>query len=156
MRLELLSTTREGRTVHSFTYGPAEAFVALFPGDLPDADLFGALTDLIAEGTVRLLDILLIGRAPDGTVQVREIDDVTPSGSFGPIELEARGLAGNEDVDQVADSLAPGSSAAIVVIEHLWAKRLADRFADSGSHLLWSARIPAPDLNDLAAAAHLG
>lgn len=142
--------------MRKFTYGPAEVFVALYEGDLPDTKVLGALNDLIATDTVRLLDILLISRDLDGSVQVREIDDVTDTGLPGPIELEARGLTANEDVDEVADSLRPGTSAAIVVIEHTWAKALAERFADSGSHLLWSARIPAPELNELAAAAHIG
>jgi uncharacterized membrane protein len=140
----------------TFTYGPAEVFVAAFRGGLPDSAVLGALTDLIAADTVRLLDMLLVSRADDGTVEVREIDDVTPPGFAGPIELEARGLAANDDIDEVADSLDPGTSAVIVVIEQLWAKSLAERFAGSGSHLVWSARIPAPELNDLAAAAHIG
>jgi len=143
--------------VTTFTYGPAEVFVAAYRGDLPDAAVLGALTDLVANETVRLLDLLLISRDADGSVRVREVDDVTPDGfPDGPIVLEARGLAANDDVDHVADSLEPGTSAAIVVIEQLWAKSLAERFADSGSHLLWSARVPAPELNELAAAAHIG
>ncbi|ROP66096.1 DUF6325 family protein [Curtobacterium sp. ZW137] len=143
----------------TFAYGPAEVFVAAYRGELPDTALLGALTDLIASDTVRLLDLLLITKAEDGSVRVREIDDVTPvaiPGSSGPVELEARGLTANDDIDEVADSLEPGTSAAIVVIEQLWAKALAERFTDSGSHLLWSTRVPAPALNELAAAAHIG
>ena len=141
----------------TFTYGPAEVFVAAYRGDLPDTAVLGALTDLIATETVRLLDLLLVSRSEDGTVRVREIDDVTPTGfPAGPIVLEARGLTANDDIDQVADSLEPGTSAAVVVVEQLWAKSLAERFAESGSHLLWSARVPAPELNELAAAAHIG
>jgi uncharacterized membrane protein len=141
----------------TFTYGPAEVFVAAYRGELPDSAVLGALTHLIATETVRLLDLLLVTRSDDGTVRVREIDDVTPAGfPAGPIVLEARGLTANDDIDQVADSLEPGTSAAVVVVEQLWAKSLAERFADSGSHLLWSARVPAPELNELAAAAHIG
>lgn len=142
--------------MRAFTYGPAEALVVLHDGDLPDHAVLGALTDLIATDTLRLLDILLISRAPDGAVLVREIDDVTDPGFAGPIVLEARGLAANDDVDEIADSLEPGTSAAIVVVEHVWEKALAERFAASGGQLLWSARIPAPELNELAAAAHIG
>lgn len=143
----------------TYSYGPAEVFVAAYRGDLPDTAVLGALTDLIATDTVRLLDLLLITKADDGSVQVREIDDVTPAalgGASGPVELEARGLTANEDIDEVADALEPGTSAAVVVIEQLWAKALAERFTDSGSHLLWSTRVPAPALNELAAAAHIG
>lgn len=140
----------------TFTYGPAEVFVVSFRGELPDDAVLGALVDLTDAETVRVLDLLLISRAEDGTVHVREIDDVTRTGTPGSVALEARGLAANDDVDQVADTLAPGTSAAIVVIEQLWAKDLAERFADSGGQLLWSARVPAPELNDLAASAHIG
>ncbi|ROP74604.1 DUF6325 family protein [Curtobacterium sp. PhB115] len=142
--------------MRTFEYGPAEVFIALYRGDLPDSGVLGALTDLIASDTIRLLDLLLITRHDDGTVLVREIDDVTAPGGTGPIELEGRGLTANEDIDQIADALEPGTSAAVVVIEQLWAKNLAERFTGSGSHLLWSTRIPAPELNELAAAAHIG
>lgn len=142
--------------VPSFTYGPAEVFVVRFAGDAPDASTLGALTDLIAGDALRLLDFTVVSRESDGSVRIREIDDVTPERSAGPIELEARGLTGNEDLEFVAEGLEPGTSAAIVVVELLWAKALAERFAATGSELLHTARVPAPELNELAALAHIG
>ena len=140
----------------SFAYGPVEVSVVRYAGSTPHAAVLGALTDLIASDTVRLLDIALVTRDPDGTVRVAEIDDVTDDTADGPIELEARGLTANEDIEQVAASLEPGTSAAIVVVELLWAKALAERFADTGSELLGTFRIPAPAVNSLAAAANIG
>lgn len=142
-------------TVVTFDFGPAEVFVVRYRGRLPDTRVLGALADLVAAETVRLLDILVVSRDGGGAVEVIEIDDL-PSGSpFDAFELEARGITGNEDVERIADDLGPGTSAAIAVIEQLWAKSLAERFAESDAELLETVRIPAPELNAIAVAANI-
>ncbi|TCK63800.1 DUF6325 family protein [Curtobacterium sp. PhB136] len=142
-------------TVTAFDFGPAEVYIIRYPGVLPDPGVLEALAALVADSTVRLLDILVVSRAVDGAVSVLEIDDLPTDGALGEVTLDARGLAGNDDVDSIADGLTPGMSAAIAVMELLWAKNLAERFSESGGELLETVRVPAPELNELAAAAHI-
>ncbi|MGH3692212.1 MAG: DUF6325 family protein, partial [Microbacterium sp.] len=63
---------------------------------------------------------------------------------FEPI---AAGLAGDEDVEELADALAPGQSAAIVVLELTFARTLAQNLAAAGGQVLRSERVPAPVVN---------
>ena len=46
------------------------------------------------------------------------------------------------------DMLEPGNSAAVLVLEHLWAKNLVSALAGAGGVLLFNARIPASEALD--------
>ena len=87
-------------------YGPAEFIVAQFDGDRPSDEFWRALVDLVASGTVRLLDLLFVSRSADGEIELLEYEDL---GDSCRVTLEASGLAGSEDVDEIADLIEPGT-----------------------------------------------
>jgi hypothetical protein len=130
-------------------YGPVEILLVGFGSDRPSPELVTALTDTLQTEAVRLIDIVFISRDADGVVTAQEIDDVSDEYGFGRIELEASGLAGGEDLDELAEQVPPGTSAAVVVLEHVWARRLGSALAASGGEVLAAERIPAPAVNDL-------
>ncbi|MFP3670936.1 DUF6325 family protein, partial [Priestia sp. SIMBA_032] len=80
-------------------------------------------------------------------VDIIELEEIGDEIGLTDITLEASGLAGDEDVQQIADLLEPGTTGAILVIEHVWAKDLASKFFQSGGVVLHSERIPAPVVN---------
>jgi len=136
-----------------FEYGPIDLYLVGFEGDRPDSGTLEAIKDLIGGGEIRLLDFLVVSREPDGSVSIVEIDDVSDEYGFGTVELEATGLVGDEDVQEFAEQIPPGTSAALLAVELLWAKRLASRFAASGGVVLSAERIPAPVVNAVMAEA---
>ncbi len=138
-----------------FEYGPAEFIVAQFEGDRPSPGVVEAILELVGTGTVRVLDLLFVSRAPTGEVQVSEFEDVGDEFGFASITLDASGLAGAEDVDDITELIEPGTSGAILVLEHVWAKDLASKFFAAGGSVVHTERIPAPVVNAvLAEAAH--
>ncbi|MBA8816958.1 putative membrane protein [Microbacterium halimionae] len=136
-----------------FEYGPVELHLIGFEGDRPAPGVIAAITDLIDSGLVRLLDFIIVSKSEDGEVTAIEIDDDTDRYGFGGVELAEIGIAGTEDIEELAAMIPAGSSAAVVAYEMAWAKRLAQTFAASGSVLLHSERIPAPVVNALLEAA---
>ena len=132
-----------------FDYGPVELHLIGFEGDRPDPSVIEALVDLIQAGIVRLLDFTIVSKSEAGEVTVTEIEDETEEYGFGGVELAEIGIAGDEDIAEFATMIAPGTSAALVALELLWARRLAERFASSGSVILRSERIPAPVVNEV-------
>ena len=137
-----------------FTYGPVELLLLAFDGVEPPPSVVEAITELLEEGTIRLLDLMLVSRSREGAVTAVDIEDVSDEYGFGSIELEATGLAAEDDIQELAEGLPLGSSAALLVIEHRWAKNLTDRLAASGGFVVHSDRIPAPIVNaELAALA---
>jgi len=137
-----------------FEYGPAEFMVAQFDTDRPSAGVVQAILDLVASGTVRLLDLVFVERHSDGSFDIIELEQIGDEIVLADVTLDASGIAGDEDVQEIAELLEPGSTGAVLVIEHLWAKTLASRFFESGGVVLHSERIPAPVLNAVAAEAY--
>lgn len=132
-----------------FTFGPVEFYLVGLEGDRPSPGVVGALTELLDAGLVRLLDFVVIAKADDGAVTVTEIEDETEAYGFGTVELAAIGIAGEEDIEEFAALIEPGTAAALVALELSWAKRLAEKVAASGAEVLAVERIPAPVVNGL-------
>lgn len=136
-----------------FEYGPVELYLVGFEGDRPDDGTLEAIAELIEGGEIRLIDLLVISRAEDGTVSFADWEDVSDAFGFGDVELEVVGLVADEDVQELAQSIPPGMSGALLAIELLWAKHLASKFAASGGVVLQTERIPAPVVNAVLAEA---
>lgn len=137
----------------TFEYGPVELHLVGFEGDRPDPAVIDAIVELIDDGVVRLLDFIIVSKSESGEVTVTEIEDETEAYGFGGVELAEIGIAGDDDIAELAELIPAGASAALVAFELTWARRLAERFAASGSVILRSDRIPAPAVNELLALA---
>ena len=134
-------------------YGPVDIYVVSFEGDRPDDATLSALGELMLGDEIRLLDLLIVARGDDGTVTVREYEEFRDDFGFTVVELEASGVIGDEDIDELAEAIPPGTAGAVMAIELLWAKRLASAFAASGGEVLQVERIPATVVNEVFAAA---
>lgn len=130
--------------MNDFRFGPAEFYLVGFEGERPDPATFRALTDLIASGTVRLLDFVLLTKSAAGEIEILELDAEEGAFGFGDLEPIAAGLAGEEDVEGLASAVPAGQSAAIVVLELAYARKLAQNLAAAGGQVLRSERVPAP------------
>jgi hypothetical protein len=86
-----------------------------------------------------------------GDVSAVEFDELKDQPGFLEIDAEVGGLIGPDDISFVGAELDPGATAALLLLEDLWAAPLADALDRSGSMLLEGARIPR-DLVDAAIA----
>jgi len=128
----------------TFDYGPIEFYAIGFDGDRPGPAVLQAIDDLVASGTVNLLDLVFARRSPEGEIEVLELSDTVDDGAPA---LDLAGLAGQEDILYLVESLEPGSSAAILVVELLWAKSFAAALYDAGGAVIAREGIPAPIVN---------
>ena len=128
----------------TFDYGPIEFYAIGFEGDRPGPAVLQAIDDLVAAGTVNVLDLVFARRSPEGEIEVLELSDTIDDGAPA---LDLAGLAGQDDILYLADSLEPGSSAAILVVELLWAKSFAAALYDAGGAVIAREGIPAPIVN---------
>jgi hypothetical protein len=126
--------------------GPVDYVVVVFPAD--KADFSGAMTDelgkLVESGTVRVLDLLVVTKAEDGTVEVAELRDRDDSevGELRSLETDLSMILAVEDVERVGADLEPGSTAAVLVWENVWAGPFAASIRHSGGQLIATGRIP--------------
>jgi hypothetical protein len=77
-----------------------------------------------------------------------EIADFTGDGELdlSVFEGASSGLLGQDDVEEAAVALQPGSSAGILVYENRWAAPFAAALRRGGAELVASGRIPVPAL----------
>jgi uncharacterized membrane protein len=124
------------------TTGPVEYIIVAFPGNKFTGEIAPELVALVQSGTIRVLDLIFIGKDDDGNVLAFEIDELESVDALAQLEGEFGGLIGPQDIEFVASKLDPGSSAALLLWEDVWATRFASAVRDSGGVLLEGARIP--------------
>ena len=126
--------------------GPVDYIVVEFPAD--KADFSGAmaaeLTALVKRGTIRVLDLLILKKDLDGSVEGFESHDFGDSNLAELLELETELalLLAEDDVEAIGASLEPGSVAAVLIWENVWAAPFAAAARRSGGELVASGRIP--------------
>ena len=126
--------------------GPVDYLVVGFPAD--KADFSGAMADelkkLTDNGTVRVLDLLIVTKDKDGNVEAAELRDHDESeiGQLRSFEADLSLLLAVEDVEQVGADLEAGSTAAVLVWENTWAGPFASAIRHSGGELITTGRIP--------------
>jgi len=135
--------------------GPIQLLTVAFDGNHFRGEIMPELERLKQQGIVRIIDLLLVRKDSMGAVMVTTETDLgweeaVSLGSYlgalsgyrvgGPEGMDQGALAGaaeladghffdDDDVFKVTQSLPENMSAALVLVEHLWAKPLLDAIA---------------------------
>ncbi|WP_326668108.1 DUF6325 family protein [Streptomyces sp. NBC_01257] len=135
--------------------GPVEYLVVAFPGSRFTGAIAPALAEAVASKAVRILDLTFVYRTEDGAIETVELEDLDPDDlvSFEPVEGEVTGMLNGEDIRTLGESVPPGSSAALIVWEDLWALPITEAVRASGGRLVAHERIPAEVAEAAVAAA---
>lgn len=130
--------------------GPVDYLVVEFPDARVTGDALPRLVDLVDRGVVRILDLVFLRKEPDGSVIGMEIADLDGDGELDlrVFEGAGSGLVGRDDLDEAAAVIGPGSAAAIVVYENVWAIPFSSALRRAGAALVASGRIPVHALLD--------
>ncbi len=123
--------------------GPIDYLVVEFESDAMTGEAFPLLVDLVEQGIIRVLDLLVLRKEEDGSVVGVELDELD-DGSTG-LEIFAgasSGLLGHEDLTEAAEAVEPGRTAAVLVYENVWAAPFASALRRGGAQLVASGRIP--------------
>jgi hypothetical protein len=124
--------------------GPVDYVVLEWPHQQPTGEAIPLILDLVDKGIIRILDIAVLAKDTDGTVSSLELGalDGDAAGGFADFEGAQTGLIGQDDLDEAAGVLAPGTMAAILIWENRWAAPVAVALRRSGGQLVASGRIP--------------
>ena len=124
--------------------GPVEYIVIRFEGDRLSGDILPALNDLLDRGLVRMIDVAVVSKDREGTVSILETQELSPeiASAFLAMTGEASGLLSEADLQALAGDLAPGTTAAALLFEHVWATRFAVAVRAANGELVLSERIP--------------
>jgi uncharacterized membrane protein len=141
---------------------PIQMLTLAFDGNRFKGEILPELERLKRERIIRVIDLLVVRKDPEGRVMVMTSSDLdweeaTSFGSYvgalsgyksvGPAGVEPGSIAGaaeladghlfdENDVFRVTQALPNHMSAAIVLIEHLWARPLLDAIERAGGREL--------------------
>jgi uncharacterized membrane protein len=149
--------------------GPIQVFVVGFDKFEATGQIMAELRRVRKRGLIRLIDVLFVEKDKNGSIaSTMHATDLSEGERLrlgavagGLIGLRAGGAVGAEvgmelgmervaerdaglsgqQLGQLADSIPPGTAAAIVVVEHHWATRLRDAVRTNGGRTLMQAMI---------------
>lgn len=138
---------------HNIT-GPVELAVLEFPGNQFNGEIVPALAELVDDGVITIIDLVLVTKDVDGSVTSVEIADLDAETAalFEELDGEVNGLLSEDDLAVAAEALSLGSSAMLIVWEDSWARRLVDAVAASGGRLVAHDRLDAETVDAALAA----
>jgi hypothetical protein len=123
--------------------GPVDYLIIEWPGRQPTGEAAPLLVDLVDRGLIRIIDIAFLAKGEDGSVTTLELAALAEqSESLKELLGASSGLLSEEDAEQAATALEPGTSAAVLVYENRWAAPFAMALRRSGAQLVANGRIP--------------
>jgi uncharacterized protein DUF6325 len=124
--------------------GPVDYIVVEFPAEARNftGEMAKELLELVDSGTIRMIDVLILTKNEDGSVDAMELSDIEELGPLQAVEAELAELLAADDVDHLAAAMEPGSTAGVLIWENLWAAPFASAARRSGGRLIANGRIP--------------
>ena len=124
--------------------GPVDYLVVEFPAGTSNftGEMAKELLALVDSGTIRVIDILILTKNEDGSVDAMELSDIEDLGPLQAVEAELAELLAADDVEDLAAAMEPGSTAGVLIWENLWAAPFASAARRSGGQLIANGRIP--------------
>ena len=124
--------------------GPIDYVVLEWAGDKPvTGEVMTLLLDLVDRGVIRILDLAFLVKAEDGSVAAIDLAEVELNGgSLAEFQGASSGLLGQDDLEEAATALEPGTVAGVLVWENRWAAPIAVAMRRSGGQLVATGRIP--------------
>jgi uncharacterized membrane protein len=161
------------------SFGPVQMLVLGFDRTQFDGKVMPELARLKEAGIVRLIDLLFVSKNEEGELDVVRQSDLSAeeatefgalvgalvglgtgdeevamaAATAGAEEGEDGHFLGDSEVWYLADAIPEGTSAAVALIEHLWAIPLRDKIVDAGGVALADEWIHPADLVAIGAAA---
>jgi DNA-binding NarL/FixJ family response regulator len=133
--------------------------VSFIPDAGFEARILEEVDQLQGRGILRVLDMLFVAKASDGTLERLSIGDDEDFGELlsgiVPIEPVTSGDNGSSGFDPadawaLAESLLPGTALAFLLVEHHWATPLFEAISETGGTLLGGGFL-SPDAGMLVA-----
>jgi hypothetical protein len=120
--------------------GPIDYLVVEWTGQQPNGEALPHLIDLVDSGIIRLIDLSFFTKDEDGNVATLEIDGLGET--FAEFVGASSGVLDDGDIAEAANAIEPGTSAAVLVWENVWAAPLAAALRGNGAELVARGAVP--------------
>lgn len=132
------------------TYGPVDFLALEFETEQLKGEILPALLELVQNKIIRVIDLVVIQKYADGSHQALEMEQLGPDlvALFDPLEMEISGIVQVEDIDNIAGAMENDSTAAVLLVENLWAIKFGEAILRANGRLLMNERIPFEVVNE--------
>jgi len=139
-----ITTAAETQGTDLDSLGPVDYIVVEFPAEASNftGEMAKELIKLVEAGTIRLIDVLILTKDADGSIEAAELSDMENLGELQKLESQLAELLAAEDVAHLAAAMEPGTIAGVLIWENLWAAPFASAVRQSGGQLIANGRIP--------------
>jgi hypothetical protein len=130
--------------------GPVDYVIVEFPRDKANfkGEIADELLSLIDRDIVRILDLVILHKNEDGSIEVDELDDIDNEsvGELARLEGDLGMVLAADDMENLGAAIDPGTIAGILVWENRWAGPFGAAVRRAGGQLVASGRIPSQAL----------
>ncbi len=131
--------------------GPLEYMVIGCPGNQFTSEIVPELSSIQEKGLIRVVDVLFVRKNADNTVSALEVSDLEDDeqAAFGPMQESLMGLITPQDIVTLSSTLPSDTSAAIVLLEHLWLQKLEEAVERANGVVHIGGMIPHPTVQQV-------
>ena len=132
--------------------GPIDYVAIGFNGNAFDGSIMHELNEAVNKDIIRVIDLVFIMKDRQGNLIEGEYDDQSPEFKAALGELwhdEGEPILSDSDIAKIGEHMETDTSAAILVIEQLWARKLKQALLDANGFLIAEGRIH-PELFEAA------
>lgn len=132
------------------TYGPVDMLALEFQTEKLKGEILPELIDLVEKGIIRLVDLVVIQKDEEGNHQALEMEQLAPDilDVFDPLDLEISGIIQVEDIEAIAAGMENDTTAAILLVENVWAIKFGEAVQRAEGRVLLYDRIPFEVINE--------
>ncbi len=126
------------------TYGPIDFIAFEFKGNQFKGEIIPALLELVNNGIIRVIDLVIVQKDTTGKVTMREMQQMEPAAVaiFDPLKAQITGMIQIEDIQLIGDQVDNNTTAAIMLFENLWAIKFKEAVLNANGRVVMQERIP--------------
>jgi hypothetical protein len=124
--------------------GPVDYLVVEFPAGTSSfsGEAAAELLALVETEQIRVLDLVIIDKDADGSIEAFEVDETDLFDEIRALETYVAEILAEEDIEHLAVAMEPGSRAGVLIYENAWAAPFASAVRRAGGQLIATGRIP--------------
>jgi hypothetical protein len=132
------------------TYGPIDFLALEFKGNQFKGEIIPALKELVEKKIVRVIDLVIV-MVQNGKYQTLELQqmDSTMLAIFDPLQVEISGMIQVEDIEMISQELEDNTTAALMMVENLWAIKFGEAVLKANGRMVRHERIPFEVVNEV-------
>jgi hypothetical protein len=132
------------------TYGPIDFLALEFKGNQFKGEIIPALKELVEKKIVRVIDLVIV-MVQNGKYQTLELQqmDSTMLAIFDPLQVEISGMIQVEDIEMISQELEDNTTAALLMVENLWAIKFGEAVVRANGRMVRHERIPFEVVNEV-------